>query len=281
MLIYLFAALAGIALAGFLYVQNKDIVVHKHRLDFAFLPKEFDEFKIVHLSDLHNRRFGRGQRRLIELVRKAKPDIIAMTGDMIDGILYRPEPTLELIRGLHDIAPIYYVAGNHELVRSEYAAFKKELIELGVHMLDDRSETIMREDKMLAVAGLDDYARPGEDIDPQKTIHRTLTHVRGAIDERAFKILLVHRPEWLREYMEHHFNLILAGHAHGGQWDIPGLGPIFAPGQGAFPRLASGVHKRHSTYMVISRGIGNSGIWAFQRLFNKPEVLVVILKRIV
>lgn len=278
-LLYVFASIAGIALAGFLYFQNKDLVMSKYRVNFDYLPKEFDEFKIVHLSDLHNKRFGARQAKLIEMVRKAKPDIIVITGDIVDYLLYRPDPALELVRGLHDIAPIYYVSGNHEWARPEYDAFKQQLIESGVQVLDNRVVTINRGDKMLAIAGIDDYARYGNQPDITKIVHRTLTEVRDQVDERAFKILLVHRPELLREYIEHHFNLVFAGHAHGGQWNLPGIGPIYAPGQGLFPRLVSGVHRRHNVHIVISRGIGNSGILAFQRLFNKPEVVVVILNK--
>ena len=278
-LLYIFASIAGIALVGFLYTLNKDLVVSRHRLSFEYLPKEFDEFKIVHLSDLHNKRFGARQARLIEAVRKVKPDIIVITGDIVDYLLYRPEPTLKLVRGLRDVAPIYYVSGNHEWARPEYPAFKEQLIESGVHVLDNRVAVIDRGGKMLAIAGIDDYARYGNQPDIKKILHRTLTEVRDQVDERAFKILLVHRPELLREYVEHHFNLIFAGHAHGGQWNLPGLGPIYAPGQGLFPRLVSGIHRRHNVRIVISRGIGNSGILAFQRLFNKPEVIVVILNK--
>lgn len=279
--LYFFLGIFGVALVGFLHLQNKDIETNRHLLKSSFLPKEFDGFTIVHLSDLHNRRFGKGQRRLIAAVRNAKPDAIVITGDLVDELLYKAEPALELIRGVIDLAPIYYVSGNHEWSRSEYPHFRQQLIDLGVFVLDNKVETIVRGDKELAIAGMSDHAWYGADADPKKNIHRVLIDVREHMDERAFKILLVHRPELLREYMEHHFNLIFAGHAHGGQWNLPGLGPIFAPGQGLFPKLVSGMHKRHATHIVISRGIGNSGILAFQRLFNKPEVVVVVLKNVV
>lgn len=295
--LYFFAVVAGIALGGFLYFENKSIVTKKHLLKFEFLPKEFDGFTIVHLSDLHNKRFGKGQRHLIAAVQKAKPEVIVITGDLVDERLYKAEPVLELIRGVRAIAPIYYVSGNHEWSRPEYGELQRQLAEFGVHVLDNRLETIVRNERALVIAGIDDPARYQDEItngtlleefshytgrkaaNMQRVIHRELDALRQGIDERAFKILLVHRPEWLREYMEHHFNLIFAGHAHGGQWDLPLLGPILAPGQGFFPKLVSGIHKRHSTIMVVSRGLGNSGILAFQRLFNRPEVVVVVLKK--
>ena len=282
MAFYFFIVLAGIGLLGFLYFENKSIVVTKHRLAFEFLPKEFDGFTIVHLSDLHNKWFGKDQRHLVFNVQKARPDIIVITGDIIDEtVLFKAEPALVLVEHLRAVAPIYYITSNHEWSRPEYQSFRQQLIDLGVFVLDNRIETIVRNGAMLAVAGIDDHARYGNDADPKKAIHRELSAVRSMVDERAFKILLVHRPEWLREYMEHHFNLIFAGHAHGGQWDLPLFGPIYAPGQGLFPKLVSGVHRRHATYMVISRGLGNSGILAFQRLFNRPEVVVVVLKKAV
>ena len=298
---FIFFALAGVAivgLVGFLYFENKSIVVTKHRLAFEFLPKEFDGFTIVHLSDLHSKRFGTGQAHLLDAVRGAHPDIVVITGDIVDEAFYHEEPVIELVRGLRDIAPIYFVSGNHEWDSGHHETVERQLIDLGVHVLDNRSEEIMRGDRVLAIAGIDDAARhfakpryfSKEWLDHfrpydgavakeiRSIIHHELDAVRQGIDERAFKILLVHRPEWLREYMEHHFNLIFAGHAHGGQWDLPLLGPILAPGQGFFPKLVSGVHKRHGTVMVVSRGLGNSGI-AFQRLFNRPEIVVATLKR--
>ncbi len=278
--LYFLVGLAGIGLLGFLYFENKSIIVRRHLLKFEFLSKEFDGFTIVHLSDLHSKWFGKDQRHLVFEVTQAKPDIIAITGDMVDHLLFKEEPVITLIKKLKAIAPIYCVSGNHEWSRPEYPALHQRLIDLGVQVLDNRVETIMRSDARIAIAGIDDYARYAGEIDPQKTIHRELAAVRSMVDERAFKILLVHRPEWLREYMEHHFSVIFAGHAHGGQWNLPILGPIFAPGQGLFPKLVSGIHKRHNTYMVISRGLGNSGILAFQRLFNRPEVVIVVLKKI-
>lgn len=252
--------------------------MHRHTLSFAFLPKEFDGFTIVHLSDLHNKRFGTGQRRIVDMVRSANPDIIVMTGDMVDGRFYHPESTLELMRVLRDIAPIYYVTGNHEWSRPERAELSRRFVELGVNVLDNRAETIVRSDKEFSIAGIDDRARYFGEDDPRKALHRELDRVRQTIDERAFKVLLAHRPELMPEYMQYHFNIIFSGHAHGGQWNLPWIGPIFAPGQGMFPKLVSGVHWRHGVALVISRGLGNSGV-VFQRLFNKPEVVVVVLKK--
>lgn len=266
------------AIVGLLYLQNKELVAERHVMAFEFLPKEFDGFTIVHLSDLHNDRFGKDQQRLVAMVRDAQPDIIVMTGDMVDSTFYHSEPTIALIRGLNDIAPRYYVTGNHEWSRPERGELLQQFVELGVIVLDNRVEIITRGDKKFAIAGIDDHARYAGENDPRQALHRELDRVRHSIDERAFKILLAHRPELLREYMQHHFSIIFSGHAHGGQWNLPGIGPVFAPGQGMFPKLVSGVHRRHNTFMVISRGLGNSGI-AFQRLFNRPEVVVVTLKQ--
>lgn len=276
---YFFIGFAVVGLIGFLYFENKSIVTTRHLLRFEFLPREFDGFKIVHLSDLHNKWFGKKHEHLVFLIQKEKPDIIVITGDIIDEKFYHPEVALALVRQFKDITPIYYVSGNHEWSRSEYGSFQQQLIELGVIVLDNREESIARGGKMISITGVDDYARYAQEPDPRKTLHRELASVRATVNDLAFKILLVHRPEWIKEYMEYHFNLIFAGHAHGGQWNLPGIGPIFSPGQGMFPKLVSGIHKRHSTIMVVSRGLGNSGI-AFQRLFNRPEVVVVVLKRI-
>ena len=284
------------AIGGLLYFQNKELVVKQHVMPFEFLPKAFDGFTIVQLSDLHNDRFGKEQGRLVDMVRAAKPDAVFITGDLIDEQFCALEPALELVRGLHAVAPIYYVSGNHEWASGQYESLRSQLIELGVHVLENRAETIVRGDRSMVIAGIDDPARYGDEIargtlfdalgryDSRAAailrgiIHRELGAVRHGIDERAFKILLVHRPELLHEYVHQHFSIIFSGHAHGGQWNLPVIGPVVAPGQGLFPKLVSGIHRRHNTFMVISRGLGNSGI-AFQRLFNKPEVVVVVLKQ--
>ena len=279
-IVFLFAVVLGmVAIVGLLYFQNKGLVLSRHAIGFEFLPKEFDGFTIVHLSDLHNKQFGKGQWRLIDMVRKARPDIIVMTGDMVDSTFYHSEPIVELMRGLREVAPIYYVTGNHEWSRPELGELLRQFAELGVNVLDNRAEIITRGDKEFAIAGIDDRARYAGEKEPRQALHRELDRVRHSINDRAFNVLLAHRPELLREYAGYHFNLIFSGHAHGGQWNLPVIGPIFAPGQGLFPKLVSGVHKRDNTRIVISRGIGNSGI-AFQRLFNRPEAVVVTLKNL-
>ncbi|EKD23539.1 MAG: hypothetical protein ACD_81C00220G0002 [uncultured bacterium] len=276
--LYFFVGLAGVLLGLFLYTQNKEIGVSDYAIGFETLPNAFNGFRIVQLSDLHNKRFGKQQRYLIDSIRQANPDIIVMTGDLVDGIFYHPEVTLELIRGLRDVAPMYCVSGNHEWKTGSYDTFKGQLITLGVSVLDNRVETIVRNDHMLAIVGIDDYSRYETKQSAKEIIHKELAQIWQPINEHAFKILLAHRPERFSDYMEYPFSLIFSGHAHGGQWNLPILGPLFAPGQGLFPRLVSGIHRRHGTSMVISRGIGNSG-FAFQRLFNKPEVVVVTLKK--
>ncbi|EKD23591.1 MAG: hypothetical protein ACD_81C00216G0002 [uncultured bacterium] len=295
--LYFFGGLAGVLLGLFLYTQNKEIGVSDYTIGFEILPDAFNGFRIVQLSDLHNKRFGKKQRYLIDSVRSAKPDIIVITGDIIgDGIFYDAEPALELACGLRDIAPVYYVTGNHEWDSKQFATLGKRLVECGVHMLDNRVETLPRKSEMMAIAGIDDAARYRSEFENdapldslrnhtergaeemRRVIRRELDIVQSEMEKGVFTILLAHRPEFLNTYARYGVNLVFSGHAHGGQWNMPNVGPLVAPGQGLFPKLVAGVHRQGKTTMVISRGIGNSGI-AFQRLFNKPEVVVVALRR--
>ncbi len=289
----------GIASGFFWYLQNKRIVVKKYRLSFPTLPGAFDGFTIVQLSDLHNKRFGTRQERLIRAVREAKPDIIVITGDIVDSIFYRLEPVRELVGHITGIAPVYYASGNHEFESGHHDEVRKYLIDAGVVVLGNDTKQIVRKNKTIVVAGIDDYKKSyshprsfkqfiraeidgfskygGKNLKTNKTIIETnLRAAAKSIESKAFRILLAHRPEWFLVYAEYGFHLIFSGHAHGGQWNLPLIGPVFAPGQGLFPKLVAGIYRRKSSTMVVSRGIGNSGI-AFLRLFNRPEVVVTTI----
>lgn len=214
--------------------------------------------KVVHLSDLHGKSFGRKNERLIKKIAAQNPDFICITGDIIH--LYRPRDkavALQTVSALKEIAPVLYVAGNHEMRNKGYRFFRKDLIEAGAEVLDDRTV----EKCGLVVTGLNGASLK----------NGTLLKIapQGARD-----ILLAHEPQHIARYAEHGYKLILCGHAHGGQWRIPFTKKgLFAPGQGVFPKYTSGVHSCKNSQMVISRGLGNSEFPL--RLFNRPEIVVI------
>lgn len=213
--------------------------------------------RIVHLSDLHGKNFGRGNEKLIKKTAALKPDLIAVTGDIIH--LYTPkncETAERTISALSQIAPVYYVAGNHEMRNKGYRFLRRRLLDAGARVLDDRAEKF----GVLTVAGLNGASLRNDKISK-------ITPAESP------KILLAHEPQFFEKYAAAGYDIILCGHAHGGQWRIPftGIG-LYAPGQGVFPKYTSGRHVSGSSVMIISRGLGNSEFPL--RLFNRPELVV-------
>ncbi len=263
-------------LAVFLYLQNNWIGTNRLELAFERLPESFEEFKIIQLSDLHGKAFGAGQQRLVRILKKAEPDMIVITGDLIDGKRLGEQAALELVSEAVKIAPVYFVTGNHEWWSGIFGTLEARLKEAGAAVLRNEWKEIDVRGQKICLAGVDDPASAGRGPGETGFTESTLQEVAASMPEDSFKILLSHRPEKLPQYSAGGFDLVFSGHAHGGQFRLPFTGGLFAPDQGFFPEYTSGVHREQSTVMVISRGLGNSIIP--QRLFNRPEVVQVTLK---
>lgn len=260
----------------FIVWQNNDIVTSQIEYRSSKLPLEFDGYKVAHISDLHNKKFGKDQEPLLKEIRKASPDIIVVTGDLIDRRRYNLETSMIFINGAVEIAPVYYVAGNHEAWSGEYRDIKSRLIEAGVEILDDRKIEIKKGDSRIEILGLSDPAfltnnqRKGTD---SSSLERNL---KDLADNSVFQILLSHRPELFSIYADENIDLTFSGHAHGGQIRIPFIGGLVAPGQGIFPEYTQGIHRKDKSSLVVSRGLGNS-LFPI-RIFNRPEVVAVTFK---
>ena len=217
--------------------------------------------KIVHISDLHGKSFGKNNIKLIERVENEKPDIIAVTGDIIHRYTEKNKKVaLRLVSSLCEIAPVLFVAGNHELRNKGYRFFRRDLIEAGARVLDDCPISICD----LTVVGLKCSSLKNDKI------------YAVTPKDSGVKILLAHMPQFIERYSNAGYDVVLSGHAHGGQWRIPFTHRgIYAPGQGLFPKYTEGVHTLGETSMVISRGLGNSEFPV--RLFNHPELVVINL----
>ena len=266
------AAVLCMALGAWIYWDNTAVGVTRHTVVSSRLPEAFHGFTIAQVSDLHNTEFGKDQEHLIEALEEIQPDMIAVTGDLIHS--YTMDAALSFIRQAVRIAPVYYVTGNHES-RSSRTMFElaAELENAGVHLLRDQSVVLERGGQSLFLAGLEDPAFfPEEKERPQQTARR----LERVIGGDGYTILLSHRPELFDIYSASGVDLVLTGHAHGGQFRLPGLGGVFSPGQGMFPAYTEGVFSAENTVMVVSRGLGNS-IFPF-RLNNPPEVVAVTLK---
>ena len=238
------------------------------------LPEAFEGFKIAHVSDLHNAVFGRKNEKLLSLIRAAEPDIIAITGDLIDSRHTDIDSALAFVEAAAEIAPIYYVTGNHES-RLDFDEIEPRLIAAGARVLRNEAEDIGRGGERIRLAGIDDpsFIRTGGTAEERAAAELEQLGDGGG----TFTVLLAHRPELVEVYAEYGAGLVLSGHAHGGQVRLPLLGGLYAPGQGLLPEYDSGLYSLGETQMVVSRGLGNSV--APLRVNNRPELVIVTLSR--
>ena len=266
--------------------ENLAIGVTHYTLANAKLPVDFEGFRVVQLSDIHMITSPSEAQIIYQKTLKQHPDIIALTGDLVDTSGYNNEEyrtmTVDFCCELCTIAPVYYVYGNHEIMLlddPENNTFKCQLESVGVQIFNNSHTTITKDGVKLELLGLQDPATLYKDpvyADSNK-VTDILEDITAGIDEQNVSILLAHRPEHFLEYAEYNIDLALSGHAHGGQFRIPftNIG-LYAPSQGFFPTYSDGIYEEGASQMVVSRGIGNSKIPV--RIFNMPEIVVVDVK---
>lgn len=258
------------------YRGNATVGTTYYEIESERLPASFHSYTIVQLSDLHDAEFGDDHGMVVNEVQRIAPQAIFITGDFIDANRYDLAQSLLLIKGLRNVAPVYFVTGNHEIATNDISRIKESLAQYGVHVLSNNAKLISStEGESIAIGGIEDpLSSPLRDKEAtRKAIVRTFYNT----PDNMFKILLSHRPEQFGTYIANGIDIIFSGHAHGGQFRIPGIGGLLSPGQGWFPTLTAGVHEQEGSRLVISRGLGNSVIPV--RLFNRPEIVVVKLKK--
>ena len=261
-----------VALGAWILWENNCPELNYITVQSENLPNEFSGYRIAHVSDVHNADMVED---LIKLLKKAKPDIIAITGDLVDS--YNPDiPTaLSLIKEAVDIAPCYYVKGNHDSAFLSDKEYWNQLSDMGVIILEDECVTLTKDGAEITLIGINDP------VIHQQSLEKYPLHVDEMLsnlteNRTGFTLLLSHRPDFFAEYAKNRIDLTLTGHAHGGQFRIPFVGGLYAPGQGIFPEYDSGLYKKDSSQMIVSRGIGNSG-FPF-RFNNRPEIILVQLQ---
>lgn len=265
-----------IGLIGFwLYRENTTVGTSHYEISSDKLPESFDGYRIVQLSDLHDAKYGEKHLDVANKVKKLTPQLIFITGDLIDSNRYDLANSLALIEELRIIAPIFYVTGNHEIASNDTDRIKSSLEELGVRVLSNESEIVSRPNgESIAIGGIEDPLI--SELSDEVAIEMFVEQAFNKISDDTFKILLSHRPEQFEIYSTYGVDITFSGHAHGGQFRIPGLGGLISPGQGWFPKLTSGVHEDNGSRIVVSRGLGNSILPV--RIFNQPEIVVVTLR---
>lgn len=274
-----FVLLTAVLLALILWTVwgNTALELNRYTIQSPALPEQFSGYRIAQVSDLHNAELGKDNATLLAMLREAEPDIIAITGDLIDSRKTDLAVALDFAAEAAKIAPCYYVTGNHEARVDEYDALKSGLEALGVTVLENERILLERDGATLALLGVDDPSFQADYLfgDAESVMQSHLNHLLDAQD--SYTVLLSHRPELFDLYVESGADLVLSGHAHGGQFRLPLVGGLIAPNQGLFPQYDAGLFSEGGTNMIVSRGIGNSIIPL--RFNNRPEVILIELTR--
>lgn len=251
----------------YLYWQDNGISVTKYQHKSKKIPKSFLNYRILQISDLQNKQFGKHHKKIVSIIKKQNPDCIVITGDLLDRNRTDVQSAIEFISKIVNIAPIYYVSGNHEHQSKKYNELISLLKQNNVFILENHKEFITKKFETISIFGIKDKS-----VNPN--YHKVL-YALSKTEKTDFQILLSHRPELFSIYNQYNIDLVFTGHAHGGQIRIPFIGGIFSPHQGFFPKYTSGIYKQNNTSMIVSRGLGNS-TFPF-RINNRPELVVVTL----
>ncbi len=221
--------------------------------------------KIAHVTDLHGCYYGEKMKTLVDVINAEKPDVILYTGDIFDDdVPYKN--SIIFMEQTRDY-PSFYVNGNHEYWSNDMDNIRNIVRENGVTILDDATFVFEKDGKKINISGI-------EDPDSNKVLDTQLSSLD--VDKDAYNILLAHRPENINKYLEYDFDLILCGHAHGGQWRIPYLiNGVFAPNQGIFPKYAGGLYEFDKTHFIVSRGLARESTRFVPRFYNRPELVII------
>ena len=270
-----------IAAVVILIDSNTRLVTTNYELRYDNLPDSFNGYRIVLLADLHGAEHGKNNEKLVEKVVDANPDIITIAGDLIDR--YQPGHPVEdqlkiaktLVQQLVEIAPVFYVTGNHEWDSGMVRELLAVLEESGVNVLQNKYESLFYQqivgNDRLVIVGLEDPGGPADMIKPDDFIE--------SIWEREnpdFLVVMYHRNYNLRMFSELGVDLVLSGHAHGGMVRLPFTDGLIGPQYDLFPTYTDGLYSIGDTDMIVSRGLGNHFGWT--RFLNNPQVVVVELR---
>ncbi|CFX68541.1 Metallo-dependent phosphatase-like [Syntrophomonas zehnderi OL-4] len=269
-------------------ISNNYITTTNYFVASQDLPTAFDGYKILQLSDLHSREFGKNNYKLINKIDKVNPDIVVMTGDMVNSKDENYDVFISLSQALAAKYDVYFVIGNHEqcLGKNNLQSLTQKLTAMGVNVLDNNKATIVKADDNIALYGMWFNLRYYSNLNMKYVQNNVnnyffsidkMNQVLGKKDAEVFSILLTHNPAYFETYLKWGADLTLAGHIHGGMVRLPWCGGIFSPEKIFFPPYDAGEFSASDKMMIVSRGlgIGNEGF----RYFNCPELVVVTLKK--
>lgn len=273
MLIKIIIGIIALAVIVFVIIENRLYDITRIKLKVKELPKGFDGVKIVHLSDLHLKSGDGYDYKIISMIRDLEPDYIFLTGDLISRNQTDLKKQKEFLKCLSEIAPIYFVFGNHENDADEEV--QKELLSFPFEVLNNKSAVLERDGEYICICGVNIEPKYylGENLDYKNIPYFDTTDLIEHVGDKKedFTILLSHNPKFLKAYSEWGADLVFSGHVHGGAVRLFGKG-ILSPERRFFPPYTDGVYQSGETQMVVSRGLGKF------RLFNHKEVILCILE---
>lgn len=267
-------------------ISNTFLSVTKVAVKDTKIPASFDGYKIVQLSDLHDKSFGKDNSRLIRVIDKQKPDIIVLTGDMINSTDTNFQNLYSFSKQLVKICPVYYIVGNHEqMLASElYKDMIGNLKKTGIIVLDNEKTTLIKNGKKINLYGLWFNLRYYRNLSSQTSGNNdysltedTIEQLIGRAKTSEYNILLTHNPVYFDTYSSWGADLTLSGHIHGGMIRIPFKGGLLSPEIKFFPKYDAGIYENNGNKMFVSRGLGN-GTFGI-RFFNIPEIAVIVLEK--
>ncbi|MGM8364091.1 metallophosphoesterase [Virgibacillus sp. W0181] len=272
----------------YFYFQANVLEVSKYTVKSGKIPEAFDGYKVLQLTDLHSKQFGKNSRRLIRKINKHEPDIIVITGDMMNSTDDNGNVFLTLASELVKNYPVYYIDGNHELIAKVmaergdniyYTNYIKQLEAVGVEIINDKKIELTEQEETIHLRGMDIpliFYSPSDvevNIDFDKAY---IDEKVGEAEEDTFEMMLAHYPKYYEAFKEWGADLVLAGHHHGGMIRIPYVGGVISHEGEFFPNYDAGRFEKERTTMIVGRGLGN---YTYNiRAFNRPEIVLITLE---
>lgn len=280
----------GIFILMYLYIKYNvnTLEVTRYVVENKKVPKEFDGYNIVQISDLHSKLFGENNKKLIQKIKSLNPDIVVVTGDLIDGENNNYNVALDFMKEISKLYRVYYIIGNHEQkslikkYKDEYKDYFNKLHQIDFVNLDNNKVEIVKGDSNINLYGLTvPYSCYKYLFDNQETTSIDIDFLEeklGKVDREQFNILLAHTPFYFDEYEKWGADLTLCGHVHGGIVRLPIVGGLLSPDRKFFPKYDLGEYIKNKSTMIVSKGLGGSKVLI--RVNCKPEIVNIKLKNI-
>ena len=273
----------------YLYYQANFLDVSTYTISSEKIPGAFDGYTILQLTDMHSKEFGKKNRRLIGTINKLNPDIIVVTGDMMNSTEDNGNAFLNLASNLVKSYPIYYIDGNHELIskmvgeREEsiiYSNYIGQLEQMGIHIINDKKMELIENGETIHLRGLDIplIFYSASDVEVNIDFDKNyLENKIGKSDPNTYEIMLAHYPKYVKAYEEWGADLVLSGHHHGGMIRLPYWGGVISHEGEFFPEYDAGKYTKGNATMIVGRGLSNHTYNI--RVFNRPEIVVIQLEK--